>query len=107
MPRPEWDRALMAEERIEPGVYVRFSDRVLSDDPAGGGGTFGLVGDPLAVGGFLVLRAWSGMAVYGTDDMTRVSRDELPPEELPDLDARASRPTPSNGGCVPFPRALG
>lgn len=79
----------MSNEVIEPGMYVRFSDRVLADDPVEGGGGFGLVGDPLAVGGFIVMRAWSGMGVYGPDDMTQVSRDEVSPEELADLDARA------------------
>lgn len=43
----------MAEGSIEPGMYVRLSHRVVSEDPADEGGAFGLVGDPLAVGGFL------------------------------------------------------
>lgn len=79
-------------------MYVRFSDRVLSDDPAEGGGAFGLVADPLAVGGFLTLRAWSGMGVYSPADMTPVSRDEVPPKELANLDAQAHGPVSSNGG---------
>lgn len=72
-------------------MYVRLSDRVLADDPAEGGGAFGLVGDPLAAGGFLVLRARSGMGVYAPADMTPVARDEVPPEELHDLDLRSAR----------------
>ena len=88
----------MAEGSIEPGMYVRLSDRVVSEDPADEGGAFGLVGDPLAVGGFLTLRALSGMGVYGPDDMTPVPRDQVPVEELADLDARAHGSTGSNGG---------
>ncbi|HEU0101201.1 MAG TPA: hypothetical protein VFR07_02690 [Mycobacteriales bacterium] len=87
----------MGEQLIEPGMYVRFSERVLSDDPAGGGGTFGLVGDPLAVGGFVTLRAWSGMGVYGQEDMTPVSPAEVPPDQLADLKARAHGPAPIDG----------
>ena len=88
----------MAEASIEPGMYVRLSDRVVSEDPADGGGAFWLVGDPLAVGGVLTLRAMSGMGVYGPEDMTPVPRDQVPPEELADLDARAHGSAGSNGG---------
>ena len=72
-------------------MYVRLSDRVLVDDPAEDGGAFGLVGDPRAVGGFLVLRARSGIGVYAPADMRPVPRDEVPPEELHDLDVRSAR----------------
>lgn len=86
----------MTNKPLQPGMYVRFSDRVVQDDPAAGGGAFGRVGDPLAVGGFLAHRARAGLGVYDPQDMTPVAREDVPAEELADIDAAGYRPDPAD-----------
>lgn len=74
---------------LPPGTYVRIRDQAL--DPQDGNPPFGIVGDPLHVGGFLVAQAGAGIGVFGLDDVQVVGSDEIPPAALADIHRRSSK----------------